>query len=63
MFNNSDSLNDLYSTTLTAGTPLATPSMWFRAQICLLNFVFGDQNFNLVASVTTSVIEVGDKKL
>jgi hypothetical protein len=26
------------------------------------NFVFGDNNFNLVASVTTRVIEVGDKK-
>jgi len=40
-----------------------------RAQFCLLkwspvrpNFVFGDQNLNLVASVTTSVIEVGDQK-
>jgi hypothetical protein len=26
------------------------------------NFVFGDQNLNLVASVTTSIIEVGDHK-
>ena len=26
------------------------------------NFVFGDQNFNLVVSVTTSIIEVGDQK-
>ena len=41
----------------------------FRAQFCLLkwwpeqpNFVFGNQNLNLVASVTTSIIEVGDRK-
>jgi hypothetical protein len=33
--------------------------MWFRAQFGLLNFAFGNQNLNLVASVTTSVIEVG----
>jgi hypothetical protein len=26
------------------------------------NFVFGDRNLNLVASMTTSVIEVGDRK-
>jgi hypothetical protein len=41
----------------------------FRAQFCLLkwwtgqpNLVFGNQNLNLVASVTTSIIEVGDRK-
>ena len=26
------------------------------------NFVFGDQNLNLLASMTTSIIEVGDQK-
>jgi hypothetical protein len=28
----------------------------------ITNFVFGDRNLNLVASMTTSVIEVGDRK-
>jgi hypothetical protein len=30
--------------------------------LCLLNFVFGNQNLNLVASMTTSVIKVADRK-
>jgi hypothetical protein len=48
---------------------LQTKKCGIRAQYCLLkwwpgrpNFVFGDQNVNLVASVTTSIIEVGDRK-
>jgi hypothetical protein len=49
---------------------LQTKKCGIRAQYCLLkwwprrpNFVFGDQNVNLVASVTTSIIEVGDRKV
>jgi hypothetical protein len=48
---------------------IVSKSQLDRAQFCLLKwlpgrpyFVLDDQNLNLVASMTTSVIEVGDRK-
>jgi hypothetical protein len=48
---------------------IANKKMWHQGSILstkmvawATKFCFGDQNVNLVASVTTSIIEVGDRK-